>query len=309
MASSGAAQWHSADEFLENPRVGSETIRDNFSRILDGPGLPAYGAAGWKAEPVVIRRSPRFSVFADSFPRMFTCVCCLVFFTPIFLMVRIGRDTNVRYWLGPWCDIAAFLPCLFILGHIVHSSRGRPHKPTVLLCLLVPAITLLVLGEFVLTAVADRANQLFSTDCDTFPEKRALESQHVAAEGVFATCLADTVSSGRGGDLTLEHAAELYRIQDCEEYESELQTRQRDWTYLRHMEEEHRCAGWCSVGQPVWTFGEVRDSCSVAASTIFDGKIRHMASQVTVYTIVVLFITSIALLFVGDPLRQAGIDW
>lgn len=361
MATPGPAQWHSADLFVEDPRSGAEAagepheaIRDNFSRILEGPSqtaspwthgiartasqileaprvwlesplrpargpalaaagspesLPAYGAAGRKAEPVTKRIQGQASELTETFPRIFTCVCFIVFMTPIYLTIRIGRDTNVRYWFGPWCYIAAFLPCLFILGHIVHSNKRQPHKPTVLVCLIVPAVTLLILGECVFTSISDKANQLFSTDCDTFAEKRALEREHLAAQNVFATCLADTVSQARVPNLTLEHAAELYRIQDCEEYESELQAHQRDWTYLRHMEEEHKCAGWCNVGEPVWTFGEVRDSCSVAASTIFDGKIKHMASQVVVYNIIVIFIVSIGLLVVGPSLRQAGIAW
>lgn len=304
-----------AAQQVEAPRVWIESPPRASARApvlaANSPeSLPAYGAVGRKAEPfAALSGHSRMAEFMEMFPRLFTCACLLIFMTPIFLMVRIGRDVSVRYWFGSWCDIAAFLPCLFIVGHIVHSNKKQPHKPTVLVCLLVPAVTLLILGEFVLTSVSDKANQLFSTDCDTFPEKRALEAEHIAAQNVFATCLADTVSSIRARNLTFEHAAELYRIQDCEEYEMELQAHQRAWTYLRHMEEQHQCAGWCNFGQPVWTYGEVRDSCSVAVSAIFDGKVKHMASQTVCYSILVIFIVSIAFLVVGNPLRQAGISW
>merc|ERR1719284_150855 len=101
-----------------------------------------------------------------------------------------------------------------------------------------------------MTSASDKADQLFSVDCDTFTGKRELQRSWDAAKELFEKCLQDTVRrTASDSNLTLEAATRLYRIQDCEEYPNQHYLHKTDWEYLWYLEEEHSCAGWCKFEQ------------------------------------------------------------
>merc|ERR1719298_326670 len=83
------------------------------------------------------------------------------------LSLRLHSRSRLR-----WGLTAYTVPILFAAGHIVHLERGFPRKPVVLLCTLLPAILFLIIGDIHLSVSYDLADQLFSTDCDTFASKR-----------------------------------------------------------------------------------------------------------------------------------------
>lgn len=62
-----------------------------------------------------------------------------------------------------------------------------------------------------------------------------------------------------------------------------------DWTYLKKMEVEQHCSGWCSYERPVWTLRETRDSCTVVSADVIRTKVRPMAFQLLMMSFVILF--------------------
>lgn len=244
------------------------------------------------------------------FPQWFTLSCILAFLNPIWLTVHLGQDRTVLYWLGPWCRIAAVLPLIFLVGHMAHLKKHRPSKPVVVLCLLVPTVFFLVLSQDISSRAANMADQLFSTDCDIVNGKRQLERSWETARNLYVKCLKDTVRLAPASqNLTYSAALQLYRIQDCDEYANEERLHRADWAYLWYLEDEYDCAGWCTSNFPLWTFKETQDSCSVAASQIFEEKIAKRAGQVMLYSFGTLLGTSALLLTAGPFLRARGCDW
>jgi len=245
------------------------------------------------------------------FPYIFTFCCVMAFMVPIWLTVHLGEDRNVQFFLGSYNRYAMLLPLVFVVGHMWHIQRRQPYKPAVLLCLLVPSIVLMALNDATMTVASDMADQLFSTDCDTFKEKRDLQRAWDAAYELYANCLQDTVKlTPASKNLTMEDAIANYRIQDCAEYSNHHYANKKEWEYLWYLEEEHECAGWCNFGHQIWSFHkEPRDSCSNAASQVFFGKVGRISQQVLLYSVLVLVTTSVSLIGAGPMLRSRGIDW
>lgn len=243
------------------------------------------------------------------FPSAFTLACIFAFLNPIWITAHLGGDRTVLYWFGPWCRTAIFLPLIFIFGHVVHFKRGGPYKPVVLMCLLVPSVYLLVLNDTTMANAANKADQLFSTDCGSFDGKRQLETSWTMARDLYVQCLKDTVRLAPATrNLTFSVAAKLYRFQDCTEFAEEKRYR-ADWEYLSYLEEEEACGGWCTQSYPLWTFKDVRDSCSVAAAQIFDNKIAKRSRQALLYSLGALVCTSVLMVAAGPFLRARGYEW
>lgn len=242
------------------------------------------------------------------FPTAYTIFVFAVFITPIWQICHIGHDSNVQYWVGPWCHIAAVLPMFFVAAHVVHLKKKVPHKPIVIISIFVPAITLLVISDIVMTVAYDKADQLFSTDCDTFEGKRELQRAWNVAENMYFKCLQDTIAQ-QNRNLTLETAVQLYRITDCEEYAPAHAQHARQWDYLQYLEENHVCAGWCSGATRLWTLRDATDNCAVAASSVFTGKIQHISRQVLVYIILTIIMCALVLIIIGPKLRAMGFKW
>jgi len=241
-------------------------------------------------------------------------LCCIVMFaTPVMLTLHIGRDHNVKYWVGPWCDVVVILPIVFLVTGVMHLGKDLPDKRICAVCLLVPAIGLLILADSVLTVVSDKSDELFSLDCDTFAGKRDLEREWNAASELYNGCIEETlrtVKESYGREFTVAEAKAMYKIQDCEEYEATYLKHQRDWDYLKVLEEEEVCSGWCAPGESLWTYQDKpRDACSVSVSASLSGKVAHNAGQVLSSAIFILAFTCFLLVGVRPILKKHGIKW
>jgi hypothetical protein len=241
---------------------------------------------------------------------LFTFALVAVFVAPTLQLLRVVDDCSVEYFLGSWTSIVGVIPLTCLAGHVAHVTLGRLHKYIVLLCLLVPTVLLLVVADILVWKVSTKADELFSTDCDTFAAKRDLDDARYAAERMYQTCLVDTLTwaSASKSNLTLAQAMQLYRIGDCEEYEFEFRRHESHWQYLSWLEDKYQCAGWCEFTAPLWTRKEVQDSCSVAVSSVFSEKIVYMSSQVVMYTIIAMTIVCSVLLAVRKQMSQAELD-
>jgi len=240
------------------------------------------------------------------FPFFFSFSCLMIFLAPMWLIVHSSQDTNVVYWVGEWCKAVLVIPLFFVGAFFVQSQLKRPHKPTVLITTLLPAGILLVVGDALASIASDRADQLRSTDCDTFGQKRDLQHAWAAAQKLYTKCLDDTV---RSNNITMKQAKTLFRLEDCSEYKSGLAMYSSEWGYLKYLEDEHQCSGWCHVAQPVFTKKDVHDSCSVVVGAVFRAKIKRMALQVVSYDLFILMVVSVGNIMVGPTLRSMGMDW
>lgn len=291
-------------------------IHSQFSRMVATTGTALPGAAantparlgGSPAEggKEIEVRGPRLSVLRI-FPAAFSLCILIVFIWPILATYHMAVDESVAYWIGSYGKIALLLPLIFAVTHVVHISLGRPSKPAVLTSLVVPCVVLLVLGDVVLSSSYNWTFALSSNDCNTFAGKQELQNAWDAAYSVYSTCIEETVK--KHPQLSESKAFRLYRLQECEEYETELKKHEAAWTYLRHVEDTYACSGWCTTAKPIWTFEDTMDSCSTTVSQVFSTKVQRVSWQIIIYIVFVLVCGSLALVFFGPMIRGKGMKW
>jgi len=280
-------------------------VEEHFTRILAGdtaPNLPSKRS---------LIDGDVFAVgYSKMLPTAFIFCCFVIFACPMALTIALGYDSSVKYWIGSWGLMSFGIPVLFAAGHLVHLERGFPRKPIVLLCTLFPAVLFLIIGDIHLSVAYDLSDQLFSTDCDTFDSKRILQRSWERANDLYEKCITKTVqNAGQKHNLTAATAFDLYRIHHCEEYESALAENKDHWDYLRHLEEQHHCSGWCQPGRRLWTYKGVKDACSVAVGTVLRFKVQRISMQIVVYSVVVIVLVTVVLVIVGPMIRAAGMPW
>jgi len=229
------------------------------------------------------------------FPRSMTFTCFAVFSGPIWMVIHIGLDPNVAYWMNPWYPASCLIALLFVLGHMLQAKRAEPDTRAITLAMLIPSLFLLLLNDHVLTQTSDRSGQLFSTDCDAYAGKRALEQSYQAAAKLYNECLEQTLQLAPS-NRTIYQTMELFKIQDCDEYEKAYLRYPRDWSYLRHLEENENCAGWCYSGSPLWSYYRAQDRCSIAASSVLSDKIARLARQAVMMSLIILVFTCLLII-------------
>jgi hypothetical protein len=231
------------------------------------------------------RLVPAFSI--DRWHEYFTWGCLVVYGPPTLVTMRIAADASVAYWAGLSGWLVLFVPALIFLWRAVLSSFDAPRVATVLPSSLAPALLLAWLAELYMSTADELAPRLMSTDCVTFPAKLEVQRSWEAAERIHRRCV-EHISEASG----LSPAA--VRLQDCVEF-ADLITSDVDtweehhatWDYLRELEEDSACSGWCYHARPLWTRERTKDPCSVVVGAALEYKVKSAATQVMVFCCVV----------------------
>eukprot|EP00411_Alexandrium_monilatum_P091637 CAMPEP_0175762370 /NCGR_PEP_ID=MMETSP0097-20121207/67163_1 /TAXON_ID=311494 /ORGANISM="Alexandrium monilatum, Strain CCMP3105" /LENGTH=274 /DNA_ID=CAMNT_0017072019 /DNA_START=12 /DNA_END=832 /DNA_ORIENTATION=+ len=273
-----------------NPAYYEETPRSKGARELDG-------------EIDLIKM----------FPAAFTMICLLLFVVPMWIVLSIGHLPAVAYFQNRFYYSVVVIPAITILVHIIHVRRGVPVKFAVVIGLVVPNLLLLWHGNAMYLNAVDKSEKLFSSDCNSFNTKRELQRSWEAAYALYSGCINETAKqTGHSRDILMD----IFRIQDCEEYRTALtgktdggtrayhESHVKDWTYLRKLEEEYFCAGWCYHAQQLWSSKVNKDSCSIVVANVYGKYVRPHASQVCVLMLAALGATAVMLIMVGPVLRR-----
>jgi len=276
---------------------------------------PAAATAAAAAPPPPVKTVSQFdskkvpvsgySNALEMFPVLFTIFCFVIYIIPIWLTYQIGRDDQVQRWITKYCWVVVLLPLLYLFTHVYHVMKGVPNKILVVTCLLGSSVFLLVLGDIVLLKSYYRGNEFAAQDCLSFPAKHATEMQFQNAKLYYANCV-NEISNQTG--VSIPAAVSLYRITDCMNYNYQVK-HNPDWPYLQRLEETFRCGGWCSPGQPLWTFQFTKDSCSRAVADTLRYKVKWSMLQVVVYSLVTLGLACTILLVLPSLLQQQGFEW
>jgi len=247
---------------------------------------PSYGRGPLNAEDVpnlslADKRSP-----PEILSPLFTFGCVILFLAPILQAVYLAGDIDVKYWIGNWFGhVAVLLPLVFVGSFFFHLRHGRPNRTVLVLCLLVPSIVLLGIGQFLAARAQTVARRLADSDCNSMEEKQQLQASADALQSLFQSCVAageNEVSQG---------------VQWCSQYEAGREKHRNDWNYLLSAEERFNCGGWCGVGRQLFLPGaHKRDPCSEAVSESLRRKVIRTAVQLRFYSFFVMAAVSVAAL-------------
>lgn len=285
-----------SDSRLRLPRANDAMVHHRNAVPAQAPGgyggcnshsrSPSYGRGPQNAED-----GPNFAL-ADKKPPpevlspLFTFGCVILFLSPILQAVYLAGDMDVKYWIGNWFGhVAVLLPLIFVGSFFFHLRHGRPHRTVLVLCLLVPSIVLLGIGQFLAVRGQTVAQRLADSDCNSMEEKQHLQDSADALQSLFQSCVAageEKVSQG---------------VQYCSRYEAGRERHRSDWHYLLSAEERFNCGGWCQVGPQLFSPGAQRkDPCSEAVSESIRRKVVRTAVQLRFYSFFVMAAVSVAAL-------------
>jgi hypothetical protein len=259
----------------------------------------------------MLKMSKEFEKLTDSnplyrlFPSIFTATMFVVFIIPSFTLYYMCKQPAVNYWIEDKSGWVFIVPLLMSLTHQYHLKKG-PGKMVTTMSLVIPSVVIFTICMITTENAKGIAQELFSIDCDITREKAMLQLEWEAANSFYSQCLKNTEQHS---PYTLQYLEKTFRINDCAHYEAVHVRHQKAWDYLRNMEEGYQCTGWCVPNRPLWTAGRHLDSCSVAASRVFDYFVGVRTERI-VALMFLIFVPSISLLGVLKPLLEAiGYDF
>mmetsp|Transcript_15326 Transcript_15326/g.30143 ORF Transcript_15326/g.30143 Transcript_15326/m.30143 type:complete len:316 (+) Transcript_15326:122-1069(+) len=294
------------------PRRGADMTADEAA-------YAAAVAAGQETLPLrklaadsILEEEHWKAVFMKLWPHAFTLSVLAVYGAPILAFCNLARDATVQFWVGNLGMYTLAIPVMLVLCHAIHLRLGGPREGPVISTAVLPAVVLLILGNLHLVMSSGLGSVLVSKDCSTFQAKQDVQHSWRVAAQLYETCLNRTV---RANHVPFVQGLKLIRLPDCAEYkvkdgeaDPHKEFRER-WDYLRTVEEQYACAGWCWEAVPLWTNQAVKDACSYASGLVLKQRVRYVASLVISYTVIVgaIFITGIVQF--GTYVRKRGEEW
>lgn len=242
------------------------------------------------------------------FPWAFTAACCFLFAVPAWAELSLARDEALSYFRSDRTDVVMIIPVLICATHYIHLRQRVPNKLAVMVTLIVPSLILFLCASGSRIAALDKYDKLLSANCDALPEKQALQDSWEAAYSLYADCLEQTT---KASNYSVAQLMDRFRITDCEEYSTAYAGRshQKEWTYLKYLEGNLFCSGWCYPGQQLWSSGVHKDSCSAVVSQLYRSHVAPRGSQVGSFMLVVLGSAIVAVTALGPVLRNHGVEW
>lgn len=240
------------------------------------------------------------------FPMAFLLFSAALFVMPIYLVLLIGGDINVRKWFPHISFFVCVLPILYLITFFAHHVTKRPSRILITLTLVGSCVLLLVISDVFLFEAYHKAPMFASTtDCMSWKEKRELQQQWKLAHNFYTACLGNKTQKTQSAATKLvpEH-----RIQDCPNYDKEMKAHP-DWAYLEALEATQHCAGWCNEEEPMWTRSKVKDACSPVVAQILKDKVQPLMKKVCFYSVFTLLVISVVLIAAQPLLHKYGFVW
>jgi hypothetical protein len=209
----------------------------------------------------------------------------LLFAWPVFTVWSLAFDDSIVYWFGSflfWWSLP--IPFFFLVIYAAHVLL-RPHKSLIMGTMIIPCVTLFLLGGALQAKGGHLADKLRNRDCGTFPLIRKLELSLADAKEKYNECLA--------GATAQSHPHILFT--NCNQYEKWLEEgdNAKDWPYLMYLEAQFECTGFCQPDEPLWVYHKDAgtDPCGSALALYLEGKVLTNAKQLMVFPILLVFVT------------------
>jgi len=258
---------------------------------------------------------PRHFDVVKEMHNLFVFFCILLFIEPYVKMCCIVANPGILYLGGHALRAALFLPPILVMvAHAIHQSKQAPSKTAVIIGIFGPAIVLALMGNSIQNEATMTGNLFLANECTVNTEKWEMEKEWQAAVTFHEACVKATLQNradlgGAPEALTARGSPRSYvSITECGDYESQQRHRPA-WQYFQHLEESYGCGGWCEAKQPLWTFDPPELSCSTAAAEVLLNQVDRTVSQVFIYSVCVLCISTILLILMGPTLRSKGLEW
>lgn len=226
-----------------------------------------------------------------------TLIVAVLFFFPVAMMFYLHSKPAVKYWLGDWTFFAALaVPIWILLCHFMLVKRALKKKLFAVLVIVFPAAFLAGVSQVQAWQFRETGAALLAFDCQSFLQKASIERSWVAASYLKANC---TSALLKATGASPGQVSVVLDFEDCPGFAENKAFYGKDWQYLKHLERDYHCGGWCYPQPQIWMKQtNVHDSCSSAASRTMLANVSTIGIQVAVYSGVMLVIVCAIILFI-----------
>lgn len=305
-------------QYLANPTTAYEDGGESGPVFL-GRGPLTFSSAPM-VSPFIVEPVKTRSQSSDSltlhhlWPHYFTFGMLAFCGASIVAGMHLAQDPTVDRWVGGgYGYVPMLIPGYLAVCHLVHLRAGLPKMVPVILSTIVPCLLIFLCGNFHLAATGIVASMLSSRDCTTFATKQDVHKSWVLAATLYETCVNRTAGEH---SISFEDGLKLYRLQECKEYYASYYLdgdpyydHRLNWEYLRRMEETDSCSGWCWQSRPLWSFAEVKDSCSATAGATLASKVKPVAEKMVGIATVGFCLSIAMVVWMGNQMRKEGYEW
>lgn len=225
---------------------------------------------------------------------MHTFALLLVFTPPFILSLWFPSNKESLYFTGKGAYAAICVPILIAVMHVAQRFMKTPPKLLFVGSFWIPALIFVIIGAVYMNDARKHQAGLQPADCDEPSEGGELQRAYNAALVVAQNCkfpqgaVAPTSVMGCPGYSTAK-----------EEWDSEFE-------YLRTLEAQHPCGGFCSEGVRLWYgAGQTAPSCR----TFVQERLKSVASLSSLlmwYNIFVMIIVAPMYMYLAPVFSKLG---
>lgn len=251
-----------------------------------------------------------FQQLRRHWPHYYTLACLALFSAPVTAALHLARDASVHFWVGNIGFCAFAIPWLLALVHVFNVKVREARMIPVICSTVIPAIILGVIANVHMHWSGQISHRLISKDCTTWQTKRNIQKSWVVAAGLYERCVNRTTAEHQ---LKFSDGLQFLRLQDCSEFDVQAPdiwaAHRPAWAYLRRMEEDHECSGWCFHSAPLWSFQATKDACAITAGNVMTNRVDIVSQRMLAYALVVGIISILSIMQYGHELRKRGVEW
>jgi len=186
----------------------------------------------------------------DTFNDKFIFMLLLVVGTPCISSLLISASPALTYWVGQSGAVIGVACFIWMLAGHQLLSRGAVHRRhAVMQLLVVPIFALIVVNNFSKIESMNLHTQFAMQDCVTFPKKLHIENAWQQASTLLDSCL---LEQAKITGSSVEELERLEGVHRCPGYAEGYKRWGKEWDYLKLLEFEEGCAGWCETSRPLW---------------------------------------------------------
>jgi hypothetical protein len=214
-------------------------------------------------------------LFASSLTGALFCI----FLFPLLTISHLVADRNVQFWIGMYPALAFLVPVFWLCVHAFHVYKGKAHTDFVVASFVGPSVLFFLIGGSILFQATHVTDGLLTADCPHFRAIRPVEQAWQDASTVLETCRADLQKP----DAILPNCKQY-----VDEYDLDA-SHQAMWSYLRYVEDEYRCAGFCTAHPGgLWQKEPFTDGCASAVASALRSRVIHSGWQLMLFSVVVM---------------------
>lgn len=225
---------------------------------------------------------------------MHTFALLLVFTPPFIISMWFPNNKESVYFNGQGAYAAICVPVLICALHVAQRFMKSPPKLLFIGSFWLPAIIFVIIGAVYMNEARKHHQGLESSECESSSEGGSLEKAYKVAYGVASTC-----RLGPG-------AVQATSVMGCPDYKAQKEEWEEEFTYLKALESQHPCGGFCKGGLRLWYgAGKYAPSCRTFVQERLKA-ILHLSSLLMWYNILVMVVAAPVYIYLAPMFSKIG---